>query len=102
MEVDETIKQYLLEHGGNRWRGYGNDRIYFSGDIVKEAIYKEGFEIPIHIKSELRQDKIYYDLQNGKFYGLKETATAFRDFFKTMGITDDKNEDGILEEYLDD
>lgn len=102
MEVDNKIKDYLLEHGGNRWRSYGHDRIYFDGSIVQEAIIKEGFEVPENIRKELKKGKkIYYDLKTGKFSGLKDTSKAFREYLK--GIEEiTVNEDGIIEEYTDD
>jgi len=101
MEVDTKIKDYLLEHGGNRWRGYGHDRIYFDGSIVRDRIIKDGFEVPENIRKELKKDKIYYDLKTGKFSGMKDTARAFRESFKPSEEVI-VNEDGIIEEYTDD
>ena len=101
MEVNNDIKNYLLEHGGKRWRAYGYDRIYFDGSIVSDKIIQEGFEVPENIRKELRKNKIYYDLKTGKFSGMKDTARAFRESFNpSEEIT--VNEDGIIEEYTDD
>lgn len=99
-ELHEKIVEFLLANGGNRWKAYGYDRIYFNPTIIRDKIYREGFEIPSNVKSEIKNNKTYYDMKSHKFYGISSMTAAFKESFENHNF--DINEDFILEEYVDD
>ena len=98
--MNEKIIEYLLANGGKRWIKYNLDRIYFDFDLVEETVMKKGLTTPVGFEI-ITYDNPFYDVNNDKFYGLTYTSKAFRECIEYNDKID-TNENGLLEDLIDD
>jgi hypothetical protein len=80
-EMEKTDVE-KLEEVGNRWAGYGKDRIYFEQSTIKRVLGLSNSKY-----RQLGGSKFFYNVQDGKFY---EQMTGV-----VHGVTGCKWVDGI-------
>jgi len=67
--VDETIKK-MLKIGGERWQGYGKDRVYFHGSVIARIL-----ELSNSKARQINSGKFYYDVQSQTFHSEQHAIT---------------------------